>query len=59
MTAEVIPDAHKPAGKLDPVIEKLTEVLGLLESRTEELEKHVEAGGILIDHISAKANSPL
>jgi hypothetical protein len=31
MTAEVIPDAHKPAGKLDPVIEKLKDVMGLLE----------------------------
>ncbi len=37
MTAEVIPDAHKPAGKLDPVIEKLKDIMGLLELRLRNL----------------------
>jgi hypothetical protein len=46
MVAEVITDASRPTVKPDPIIEKLKDVMGLLETRLQELKKHIEAAVI-------------
>jgi hypothetical protein len=50
MVAEIISSASKLAGGSDPVIEKLKDTMDLLETRVQELEKHIEAAEILIVH---------